>query len=113
MQLISKMRFVSVQFIAYLTDDLWKENALNSNNMGKYFIDHLSQFPSLVKLKDDLETNIIFAHMDKALIKALQEKFDFYVMDEEAGLIRLVTSFDTTEEEIDEFIEFIKNFIGS
>ena len=96
MQLISKMRFVSAQFVAYLTDELWKKNALNSNKMGKYFVNQLSQFPQ-IKLKEGLETNIIFAHMDKDLIQALRERFDFYVMDEETGLIRLVTSFDTTQ----------------
>lgn len=112
MQLISKMRFVSAQFVAYLTDELWKKNALNSNKMGKYFVNQLSQFPQ-IKLKEGLETNIIFAHMDKDLIQALRERFDFYVMDEETGLIRLVTSFDTTKEDIDEFIAYIKNCLGS
>jgi len=112
MQLISKMRFVSAQFVAYLTDELWKKNVLNSNKMGKYFVNQLSQFPQ-IKLKEGLETNIIFAHMDKDLIQALRERFDFYVMDEETGLIRLVTSFDTTKEDIDEFIAYIKNCLGS
>lgn len=112
MQLISKMRFVSAQFVAYLTDELWKKNALNSNKMGKYFVNQLSQFPQ-IKLKEGLETNIIFAHMDKDLIQALRERFDFYVMDEETGLIRLVTSFDTTKEDIDEFIAYIKNCLCS
>lgn len=107
MQLLSKMRFVSVQFIAYLKDELWRKNALNANNMGQYFAEKLSQFPE-IKLKDELKTNMIFAYMDKKLIKTLQEKFDFYVIDEETGLIRLVTSFDTTKEEIDRFIDAIK-----
>lgn len=108
MQLISKMRFISTQFIAYLTDDLWKENALNANNMGKYLKERLSEI-SEVTLKDDLYTNIIFLYMEKSLIKYLQEKFDFYVLDESTGLVRLVTSFDTTKEDIDKFINAIKN----
>ena len=42
MQLLSKMRFVSAQFVAYLSNDLWRENnALNANNMGKYFASKL------------------------------------------------------------------------
>ncbi|MDR7855364.1 aminotransferase class V-fold PLP-dependent enzyme [Tissierella sp.] len=112
MQLLSKMRFVSAQFIPYLNEELWKENALNSNNMGKYFAKELSQFKE-VRLKNEPATNMIFAYMDKDLVKALQENFAFYVMDEETGLIRLVTSFDTSIEDIDSFINCIKNTIAN
>ncbi|MBU5438776.1 low specificity L-threonine aldolase [Tissierella sp. MSJ-40] len=108
MQLLSKMRFISAQFIAYLENDLWKENATNANNMGKYFSEELSKFPRIT-LKNNVETNMIFAHMEKDLIKRLQEKFDFYVLDDKTNLVRLVTSFDTTKEDIDEFIEVIRN----
>lgn len=107
MQLLSKMRFVSSQFVAYLSDDLWKENALNANNMGKYFARNLTEIPGIT-LKNEPETNMIFANMDKDLIDALQEKFAFYVINEETNLIRLVTSFDTDREEIDKFINSIK-----
>lgn len=111
MQLLSKMRFVSAQFVAYLSNDLWRENALNANNMGKYFARRLLEIPGIT-LKNEPETNMIFATMDKDLINALQEKFDFYVIDEETNLIRLVTSFDTDKEEIDEFINAIKGIKG-
>lgn len=107
MQLLSKMRFVSAQFIAYLSNDLWKENALNANNMGKYFARGLSEI-SGITLKNEPETNMLFAYMDKDLIKPLHEKFDFYVIDEESNLVRLVTSFDTNKEDIDRFINFAK-----
>lgn len=108
MQLISKMRFVSAQFVAYLTNDLWEENAFNANSMGKYLIKRLSEV-SEVTLEDDFHTNIIFLYMENHLIKYLQEKFNFYVLDEETGLVRLVTSFDTTKEDIDKFIDAINN----
>lgn len=107
MQLLSKMRFISAQFLAYLKDDLWKENALNANNMGIYFAKELDNIPS-VSLRGRLQTNMIFAYLNKDLINKLEEKFDFYVMDEETSLIRLVTSFDTTKEDVDKFINYIK-----
>lgn len=111
MQLLSKMRFVSAQFIVYLEDELWKENASNANNMGKYFAQELSKIPGIT-IKEEFQTNMIFACLESDLIKSLQEKFDFYVMDEETGLIRLVTSFDTTVEDVDEFINYIKTIKG-
>lgn len=106
MQLISKMRFISSQFVAYLTDDLWKENASNANNMGQYLGKRLSEDFG-IKLVDGMHTNIIFAYMEKDLIESLQEKFDFYLWDEGEGLVRLVTSFDTSKEDIDKFIDGI------
>ncbi len=111
MQLLSKMRFVSAQFIAYLNNNLWEENASNANNMGKYFAKEISQFKD-IRLKNEPETNMIFAYMESGLIKVLQDKFDFYVIDEETNLIRLVTSFDTTMEDIDSFINLVKETKG-
>lgn len=108
MQLISKMRFISAQFVAYLTDNLWKENAENANKMGKYFKDRLSEIPE-IKVEEGMDTNMIFAYMKKDLIKYLEDKFDFYLLNEKTGLVRLVTSFDTRKEDIDEFINAIKN----
>lgn len=110
MQLMSKMRFISAQYVAYLTDDLWKKNALNSNNMGSYLAKRLSEELG-IKLVDGMYTNIIFAYMEKDLIKDLQEEFDFYIWDESQGLIRLVTSFDTSKEDVDKFIDAIKEKI--
>lgn len=110
MQLISKMRFISAQFIAYIENDLWKENARNANKMGKYFAKELSQFSEL-KLQSEPKTNMIFVYLNKELIEELQEEHDFYVQDKETSLIRLVTSFDTTKEDIDKFINTIKEKI--
>lgn len=107
MQLLSKMRFVSAQFIAYLEDDVWKENAQHANDMGKYFAEELSKF-SGIKLKDYAGTNMLFVYMEKDLTEKLLERFGFYVIDASTNLVRLVTSFDTQKEEIDEFISAIK-----
>lgn len=107
MQLLSKMRFISAQFIAYLEDDLWKENAKNANDMGQYLAKELSILEG-VKVKENLITNMIFANMDKKIIDALQDDFDFYVTDEGTNEVRFVTSFDIIKEDIDKFIEAIK-----
>ena len=108
MQLISKMRFVGAQFVEYLTDDLWRENALNANNMGRYLISELSKLTEIT-IEEGMHTNIIFLHMEKDLLIYLQERFDFYVLDEESGLVRLAASFDTSKEDIDKFVDAIKN----
>ncbi len=108
MQLLSKMRFISAQFIGYLKNQVWKENASHANKMGQYLKAELEGIDQ-VKVMDGMETNMIFAEVDKKIIDELQEEFGFYLIDEKTNKIRLVTSFDTDKEDIDLFIQAIKN----
>ena len=107
MQLMSKMRFLSVQFLAYLKDDLWRENALKANEMGKYLLDELSNIEG-VEIMEGLKTNMIFAYFPKDIAKDLEENYNLHILDEDKGLIRIVTSFDTRKEDIDILINSIK-----
>ena len=107
MQLLSKMRFISCQFIPYIEDEVWKECATSANEMGSYLKDKLRDCKG-VKVQEGFKTNMIFANFDKKIIDNLQEEFGFYLIDEETNLVRLVTSFDTEKEDIDKFIEAIE-----
>lgn len=107
MQLMSKMRFLSVQFLAYLKDSLWEKNALNANKMGQYLLSELSNIEG-VNMMEDLKTNMIFGYFPSHIAKILEEKFKLHILDEDKGLVRLVTSFDTTKEDIDKLISSIK-----
>jgi threonine aldolase len=106
MQLVSKMRYISAQFIAYLEDDLWIENARNANQMGKYLAERISGQEG-VGLYSPVSTNMVFAFMDKGLIEHLLKNFKFYVTDPSQGQVRFVTSYDITKEDVDEFVEYI------
>lgn len=107
MQLMSKMRFLSVQFLAYLKDDLWRENALHANKMGEYLLNELSTIKG-VSLMEDLKTNMIFGYFEPHIAKILKDEYNLHVLDEEKGLMRLVTSFNTTEEDVDSLIDSLK-----
>ncbi len=109
MQLVSKMRYMSAQYIAYLEDDLWLQNARNANQMGQYLADSISA-QNGVELFAPVSTNMVFAYMDKGLIEHLLNHFKFYVTDPAEGLVRFVTSFDTTKEDVDEFVDYIINY---
>lgn len=110
MQLYSKMRYSSVQWLAYLSDNLWYDNAKNANDMARYMYDKLVEIPQ-VELTQKIEANALFALLDKALIEPLRDEYHFYTWDEFTGEIRLMCSYDTSKTDIDNFIEFLKNLL--
>lgn len=112
MQLHSKMRFISAQFEAMLSNDLWKRNASHSNAMAKKLEKGLSTIPQ-VTITQSVDGNGVFAKFPKEIIPALQKEIFFYVWNERTSEVRLMCSFDTKEEEIDRFISAIKKLTGS
>lgn len=111
MQLFSKMRFVSAQFIAYFGDDLWRRSAQHANKMAKLLEECVSDIPG-VTITQKVEANGVFAIVPKEIIKPLQEKFFFYIWNDKTGEVRWMTSFDTTADEITEFTQTIKKMVG-
>jgi threonine aldolase len=101
--LFSKMRLLSVQWDAYLTDDLWLRNAAHANAMAKRLADGLSSIPGAA-ISQTVEANIAFPKLPRAVIDGL--KADGYLFYERGGVdvIRLVCSFATTEEDVDALI---------
>ena len=99
MQLASKMRFVSAQFEALLTDNLWLRSASHANAMAKLLEKELQSIAG-VKVTQPVQANGVFAIFPREHIAALQEKYFFFVWDEEKSECRLMCSFDTTEEDI-------------
>jgi threonine aldolase len=112
MQLYSKMRFVSAQFIAYFKNDLWKKSAEHANSMAQLLVEKLKDIPE-VKVTQKVQANGIFAIIPEQWIKPLQEKYFFYMWDEEINEVRWMTSFDTTEEDIDIFTSEIKKLASN
>jgi threonine aldolase len=110
MHLVSKMRFVAAQFLAYFEDDLWKRNALHANAMAQKLYNAVKDIPG-VKVTQKVEANGIFAILPKEVIPLLQEDYFFYVWDEDTYEVRWMTSFDTTEEDIEGFVNAIKGLI--
>ena len=110
MQLHSKMRFISAQFDALLTNDLWKRNATHANRMAKKLEHGLRQIPE-IKITQTVDGNGVFAIIPPAITEALQNEMYFYVWNDRTNECRLMCSFDTTEEEIDRFIVRAKQLI--
>ncbi len=106
-QLASKQRFIACQFSAYLSDNLWYENACHANRMAALLHKELKAFP-FIRFTQEPESNQLFLTMPRPLIDTLLEEYFFYFWNAAEYLIRLVTSFDTTPEDIAGFIDKVK-----
>lgn len=113
-QLFSKSRFIAAQFEAYLKDDLWIGLASHANAMADRLRVGFGSLNS-ARLAWQTESNEVFAVLPKASAKAAAEQgarfYDWLEprdMPERVGkdeaLIRMVTSFATTQEDVDQFL---------
>jgi threonine aldolase len=107
MQLHSKMRFISAQFEALLSKDLWKRNASHTNAMARMLGDSLKSIPGIT-ITQKIEANGVFAIFPKNIIEPLQKDYPFYVWNESINEVRLMCSWDTTEDEIRAFVDRVR-----
>ncbi|SIN74006.1 threonine aldolase family protein [Halodesulfovibrio marinisediminis] len=107
LQLLSKMRYASCQFVELLRDDLWLQTARNSNAMAKRLAEGLAGIPG-VEICNKVDVNSVFAIISPEHQEELHKQFAFYEWNEATHEVRLVCSFDTTEQEVDSFIAAAK-----
>lgn len=112
MQLASKMRFISAQFEALLSGDLWRKNAQHSNRMAALLKKELSKIPG-VRIVHPVEANGVFAQIPGHAIAKIQKRYFFYVWNEEENLVRWMCSWDTTEKDVREFARFVAGTVKS
>jgi threonine aldolase len=108
MQLASKMRFVSAQFEALLTDELWLRSARHANAMARRLADGVCGVPG-VTITQPVEANAVFAILPPERIAPLQEKWFFHVWDDRRHEVRWMTAWDTTEEDVDGFVKAVRS----
>lgn len=107
MQLPSKTRFIAAQFDALLSDDdLWREITSHTHRLALRLRDGLLTIPE-VAITQDVQANSVFAKIPKNWVKHLREHYFFYVWDEKTFEVRLMMSFDSTAEHVDDFIKLI------
>jgi len=112
MQLASKMRFLAAQFDALLTDELWLRSAGNANAMAARLAGAVEGVGGLT-ISRPVETNAVFATLPATVTESLQRDFPFYVWDEHAGEVRWMCSWDTTEEDVDEFAAAVRRALDA
>jgi len=110
MQLASKMRYMAAQMGALLSNELWKRNADHANRMARLLEQEIRKIAQ-IKLVYPVEANGVFAQIPRAAIEKIKERYFFYVWSEEESVVRWMCSFDTTEEDVRQFAEFVKAIV--
>ena len=106
-QLASKMRFVSAQLLSLFEDDLWRRVAGHANAMARRLSAAVAEIPG-VGSAYPVQANAVFATLPAAAIERLHERYHFYVWDEAGGVIRLMCSWQTTSEDVDELVAALR-----
>ena len=111
MQLASKMRFISAQFDALLSTDLWRRTAAAANAMATRLGEGVAAIEG-AELVHPVDANGVFARLPRAvtdsLMEALPGEHPFYVWDEHADVVRWMCAWDTTEEDVDTLLEALR-----
>lgn len=110
-QLASKLRYLSAQFIPYLDNQLWLENAVKANNSALKLAEVLKRYPE-IHFTQKIESNQLFFTIPSEPLKKLQEQYFFYMWNEEVNEARLVTSWDTSADDIRFFEQSLKEIFG-
>ncbi|MFZ5608576.1 MAG: threonine aldolase family protein [Pseudomonadota bacterium] len=103
--LVSKMRYVSAQLLAYVENDLWRANAAHANAMAARIAAAAGS-----RLIHPVEANALFLALDEAEKQALREAgFGFYDWGAPGSpVVRLVTHWASEEGEVERFIAALK-----
>lgn len=111
MQLSSKMRFIAAQFDALFTDDLWLRSATHANAMASRLASGIAALDGC-NITQRVQANEVFAIVPREHISALRQSAYFSIWDEETTEARFVCSFDTTEQDIDDFLTAAARVLG-
>ena len=112
MQLSSKMRFVSAQLLTLFENDLGLRSATHANTMARRLRNALEEgiasgAISGLSFSAPTDANAVFAVLDPEVSDRIRKSFRFYDWDRQAGEVRWMCSFDTTDADIDGFVETI------
>lgn len=107
MQLASKMRFISAQYIGYFKNDLWKTCAEHSNAMAKILGEKLEHVEG-VKITQKVQSNGVFVIIPTEVAERVRSHYFFYPWDEKTSEYRLMTSWDTEARDIEDFISLLE-----
>jgi threonine aldolase len=100
-QLPSKQRYAAAQFVEALSDGLWLETAAQANAMAQRLFNAVSNVPGLGI--DSPAVNSMYPVLPHEAKVRLQDWSFFWDWDMSRSQVRWMTSWDTTESDVDSF----------
>lgn len=110
-QLISKSRYVAAQLLALLDGDLWLRNAHHANAMAAELVAAIDGIPG-VTVATPPQVNAVFATVPAEAIVPLQQWSFFWEWDLTVSLVRWMTSFATTSDDIARFAAGVRAIVA-
>lgn len=111
MQLASKMRFLAAQVDALLEGGLWLATAQHANAMASRLGDALRNLAG-VRLAYPVESNGVFTELSRALAHRIRRDWSVHEWSQSADgercVIRWMTAFDTTPDEVASLVADIR-----
>ncbi|MDC3120796.1 low specificity L-threonine aldolase [Candidatus Pelagibacter sp.] len=107
--LLSKMRFVSAQLDAYISNEVWLKNAKHANAMGKKLSQGLQKHKN-IELVYPTDANEVFIKIPKNIIDIFNS-YGYKINDDEweGKAVRLVTAWNTNPADVEAFLNIIKS----
>jgi len=110
MQLASKMRYISAQFVGMFEGDVWLRNACHANAMARLLAEGLGEVPG-VRVTQKVEANMVFVLLPERSVSVLLKEFFFHRFDERRPEVRLVCSFQTTAVDVERFVGAVRKAV--
>ncbi len=104
-QLLSKMRYISSQFVAYFESNVWWKNAREANLMAQNLASTLEDFN--IRITQEVQSNAVFFEMSDEVTEQLRQQFYFYDWDVQRNERRMVCSWDTSDNDIEELAKYL------
>lgn len=111
-QLASKMRFLAAPWVGLLSGNAWIENARHSNRCARLLAQKLNDVLGMGPVFP-CEASAVFVRMSERLASDLRERGWRFYSFIEADIYRLMCSWATTEEQIDEFVVDVRNSLAA
>ena len=113
-QLLSKMRFVSAQLEAYVTNDVWRRNAQHANAMAARLSKGFAAIPG-IELEFPTQSNEVFVNIPREVIDGLAARGIQVTEGEldETAPPRFVTAWDSKIDDVDQLLAVISDAVKS
>lgn len=108
MQLASKNRFIAAQFETMLNNELWRKHGAHANTMAQLLHNSIKDIPG-VHVTKPVQANGVFAIHPESWNEIMWAQYPYYVWDEHTNEVRMMCSWDTTEEEVRGFAALMCN----